>query len=592
MASPAKAMISKEAFKQGAKSGIWSRNCEKETRAAVGNISGTIPKWLSGKLVRNGPGRRKFGTMEMKHLFDGMALLHAFTFHEGQVTYDSRFVQSNSFRKNKATNRIVVDEFGTRAVPDPCKNIFQRYFTYLFPLGPGNNSELDNTLVNVTQIGDEIYAMTETANLNKIDLQTLDTLERVKLPAQLAVSHATAHPHMDEKGNNLNMGNGTVDSGGPGYYVVEFPRERSWDAARVLAKIPARWKFYPSYYHSFGMTDQYFVFLEQPLTYNVFRLLTMGLCNRTISQCFKWWPKEKSASPSSPTIPFIRSSHSLPCVLPCPHLTLSLHVPSFFSLTAVLTASIATFMSTVSKPSAISIAMALFHLVERSSGRVLPTRYEAEPVFVFHHINAYEEEGYVHVDVCAYDDGAVIEGLTQEKIKQNDIPRAHCRRYSLPIPDSSTDEHKQVKLGFGRKLGESNLELPRINYSRNGKQYRFVYGVSTDTIKTNEEEGEKEYFVTKLVKVDVESGEEAFFVEPNCDLSEPVFVANPEGKEEDDGVILSAIMDHYEERRTGIVILNAADMSEIGRASFQTEDSVTMTFHGMFFDKNVASATY
>ena len=45
----------------------------------------------------------------------------------GNVTYQSRFLRSDTYKKNMAANRIVVSELGTAAYPDPCHNIFQRY---------------------------------------------------------------------------------------------------------------------------------------------------------------------------------------------------------------------------------------------------------------------------------------------------------------------------------------------------------------------------------------------------------------------------------------------------------------------------------
>ena len=44
----------------------------------------------------------------------------------GGVTYQSRYLRSDTYRRNMAANRIVVSEFGTAAYPDPCKTIFQR----------------------------------------------------------------------------------------------------------------------------------------------------------------------------------------------------------------------------------------------------------------------------------------------------------------------------------------------------------------------------------------------------------------------------------------------------------------------------------
>ena len=45
----------------------------------------------------------------------------------GKVWYQSRFLRSDTYKKNMAANRIVVSEFGTVAHPDPCKTWFQRY---------------------------------------------------------------------------------------------------------------------------------------------------------------------------------------------------------------------------------------------------------------------------------------------------------------------------------------------------------------------------------------------------------------------------------------------------------------------------------
>lgn len=68
-------------------------------------------------------------TLSYTHWFDGMALMHRFHIEEGNVTYSSRFLRSDSYVSNSEKNRIVVSEFGTLAMPDPCKNIFARFFS-------------------------------------------------------------------------------------------------------------------------------------------------------------------------------------------------------------------------------------------------------------------------------------------------------------------------------------------------------------------------------------------------------------------------------------------------------------------------------
>lgn len=65
--------------------------------------------------------------MTFNHLFDSAALLHRFNIEDGQVTYQCKFLKSESYKRNLAANRIVTTEFGTVAVSDPCQSIFQRY---------------------------------------------------------------------------------------------------------------------------------------------------------------------------------------------------------------------------------------------------------------------------------------------------------------------------------------------------------------------------------------------------------------------------------------------------------------------------------
>lgn len=63
------------------------------------------------------------------HWFDGMAMLHQFKIEQGQVTYMSRFLHSDAYKKNSERDRIMMSEFGTLAMPDPCKNFFQRFLS-------------------------------------------------------------------------------------------------------------------------------------------------------------------------------------------------------------------------------------------------------------------------------------------------------------------------------------------------------------------------------------------------------------------------------------------------------------------------------
>ncbi|XP_068077429.2 beta-carotene 15, 15-dioxygenase 2, like isoform X1 [Danio rerio] len=137
-------------------------------------IKGQIPSWINGSFLRNGPGKFEFGESNFTHWFDGMALMHRFNIKDGQVTYSSRFLQSDSYVQNSEKNRIVVSEFGTLATPDPCKNIFARFFSrFQIP------KTTDNAGVNFVKYKGDFYVSTETNFMRKIDPVSLETKEKV-----------------------------------------------------------------------------------------------------------------------------------------------------------------------------------------------------------------------------------------------------------------------------------------------------------------------------------------------------------------------------------------------------------------------------
>lgn len=54
-----------------------------------------------------------------------------FALKNGQATYQCRFLKTDTLKRNNKAQRIVVSEFATRSVPDPCHTIFDRYIIIL-----------------------------------------------------------------------------------------------------------------------------------------------------------------------------------------------------------------------------------------------------------------------------------------------------------------------------------------------------------------------------------------------------------------------------------------------------------------------------
>lgn len=127
----------------------------------------------------------------------------------------------------------------------------------------------------------------------------------------VAVNHWTAHPHVDDDGSVYNMGT-SYGSKGMTYNVIKFPSgiseqqvillrinmrdflgESSFERAKVVASFPVRWRMSSSYYHSFAMTENYFVFVESPLVLNLLKFLTSRFRQVPMMFAFDWFPNER-----------------------------------------------------------------------------------------------------------------------------------------------------------------------------------------------------------------------------------------------------------------------------------------------------------
>jgi len=100
-----------------------------------------------------------------------------------------------------------------------------------------------------------------------VDILTLNTLQKIDLNEKLGVFSHAAHPHYDESGNMLTIGM-RIGIRGPEYIITKFPaggRDElgPFEGGDIIAKVPTKWTFEPGYMHSFAMTENYFILIEQ-----------------------------------------------------------------------------------------------------------------------------------------------------------------------------------------------------------------------------------------------------------------------------------------------------------------------------------------
>lgn len=202
-----------------------------------------------------------------------------------------------------------------------------------------------------------------------------------------------------------------------------------------------------------------------------------------------------------------------------------------------------------------------FLVVNRQTGKLIG-QYKTDALFAFHHINSYEKNKELIIDLAAYPDASVITNPTGDDPENRRVAR-FCR-YHLDL-----QKRKVIK----EQLGPS-IEMPRINYERyNGKPYEHVYGV--DDAKPLEKAKRRD-----LIKIDVKTKKLTVWSEEGCFASEPIFVAAPNSKSEDDGVILSIVFDS-KKKQSFLLVLKANSFKELGRAA--VPHAIALGQHGDFF---------
>jgi carotenoid cleavage dioxygenase-like enzyme len=439
-------------------------------------VTGSLPPWLAGSLVRTGPAKFEAGEHSLRHWFDGLAMLHRFSFAGGAVSYGCRFLDTPAYRAAEE-GRIGYQEFAT----DPCRSLFKRVQSAFAPGSAfGNNAN-----VNVSRFGRTFVALTETPIPVAFDRRTLETLDVSPPPAP--GHHSTAHPHLDpETGEALN-------------HVVRFSARSQYrffaqfdDAPpRIIARLPVG---EPAYVHSFGLSERFLVLAAGPLVVNPTRMLVSG---RPFIENYRWRPEQGGR----------------------------------------------------------------LYVVDRRSGR-LHRAYETEPFFTFHHINSFERDGQLVVDLCAYEDASIIQALYLDQLREGAaIPPVRPRRYTLDLEGG----------GVGvEELADVDFELPRISYrAHNGRPYRYAYGVGSD--------GE---WLDRIVKLDTEGRQASAWRQDGSYPGEPVFVPEPGAEAEDAGVLLSVVLDAAQ-GNSYLLVLDASTLDELARA--EVPHHIPHSFHGQFF---------
>jgi len=513
----------------------WDRNCMEEQPTPIdGTSSGTIPPWLRGSYILNGPGRMKYGDSEFNHVFDGSAILQKYTFSEIGITYSSKFLRSYAYTSNCENESIVVSEFGTVG-----KSVAKGKMAKLGEKFAFDRLFSDNAPIALEKYGGDWYAVTEAPFVHKIDPTTLETISKIDLHKELNINSQCPHPHIMPDGSTYTILHG-VGATGPKYDIVKIPakpldgKSNVFQKPEKVASVDARWKMNPCHMHSFGVTDNHIVLLEQPLTIDVMNLVANTVKDKPFIGGMEW--KENK--------------------------------------------------------------LVKIHLVNRETGKEVKQKIKCEAFFYMHIINSYEKDNHLVLDLNTFTKSDLLPAFYLKNLRENgknmssSLDVGAVKRIVIPmeVNEKAAPEMNQVMLAGSKAkalrqkdgdllltpeiLHNMAIEIPAINNNYAGKKYQYFYGAHGDLAKAQ----------GKVGKLDVDTQELKLWGEEGLYASVVQFVPRPGATAEDDGVIVTPCIHGGSNMRNKItiVVLNAADMTEIARSTFTAPSDTSRSMHGKF----------
>jgi torulene dioxygenase len=235
-----------------------------------------------------------------------------------------------------------------------------------------------------------------------------------------------------------------------------------------------------------------------------------------------------------------------------------------------------------------------YYVIDRIERKHVAT-FKSKGYFSFHHVNAFEHNDDVILDIVTYKDSSVINSLTMENLRNSTqntaIPQSSYTRVTLK---NIEDSYSSIRMAFNSEylpiaeietiVKDCGIELPRFNNTfLHMKPYRYSYGVAS----------EPHSFANKIIKIDCKDKKIALkWQKPNHYPGEPLFILNSkygtldDPKDpliEDDGVILSVVFDSNS-GNSYLLVLNALDFTEISIS--KVPFAIPCGFHGNFIDSD------
>ncbi|ODM90876.1 Carotenoid isomerooxygenase [Orchesella cincta] len=401
-------------------------------------------------------------------------------------------------------------------------------------LSPFESTFSDNASIGIHPFGDEAYSLAEIPFAHRINLENLETLETVNVHNVLGLVHHTAHLHTWAD-KVYNIGSKLGFSLRPCYVVVEMdatsklttsspfdePSGKSpWSTAKIVATIPSRWPLKLGYMHSFLITPNYFILVEQPLSIFMPKFAVNQLSRRKpLASSLQFFPDEDTC----------------------------------------------------------------FYVVSRNQANNPQCQVFRAPAFIyFHTINAFEtkirdDDDIIIVDISCYDDPSFIDSMYVEALENAQsnpdyakMLHGRPKRFTLNCTSGQITESKVI-VNIG-------CELPKINSEFVGKPYNYFYAMCADIDANNPGKLIKVDVVKNTFKTWHEpnafTSEPIFVPAPNSKGEDDGVLMS---------ILLYGGESRIGPNRSTLVILHAKSWEAIAKVDILSESALPKCLHGWFF---------
>lgn len=213
-----------------------------------------------------------------------------------------------------------------------------------------------------------------------------------------------------------------------------------------------------------------------------------------------------------------------------------------------------------------------FGIVPRHGDNSKIRWFEAPACYVFHTLNAYEEGDEIVLIACRTDSTNVSMSEDSASAPEGNIPRLHQWRFNLKAGTISET-----------MLDDVAAEFPRVNENFLGRSTRYGYAGKMVA-------GSMPLF-DGVVKYDLNIGKsQTHEFGAGRYGGEAVFAPHPNGKDEDDGWLITFVHDR-ETETSELVIINAKDITSEPVARVLIPQRVPYGFHGTWIDESQLEAS-